>query len=62
MDLSLKEFVQILVTVFGGGLASYVAIRSDIAAMKARVSMVEHSTDEAHKRIDSVLMADRRTK
>ena len=60
MDLSLKEFIQILFTVLAGGVTSYVAIRADMAAQKARLINVENSTKEAHTRIDAVLMQDRR--
>ena len=46
MDISLKEFVQMLFTVFAGGMASYVAIRSDLAALKARMHLTEVSAAE----------------
>lgn len=57
MDLTLKEFVQILFAAFTGGVAAYAAIKSDLAAHGARLKLVEESADKAHERIDAVLMA-----
>ena len=59
MDITLKEFVQILFTVFAGGLASYVAIRMDLAVQKSRLTNVEEGVKTAHKRIDSVILGRR---
>lgn len=60
MDISLKEFVQMLITVFAGGLASYIAIRSDLSDLKARMRIVEQNSDKAHERVDGILMERRK--
>lgn len=44
-----------LVSALIGGVAAYVAIRSDLAALKARMDNAEKSADQAHSRIDSML-------
>lgn len=60
MDLSIKEFVQILFSVFGGGLAAYTAIRTDIAGLKTRMLHVEAAIVSAHGRVDSILMGHKK--
>lgn len=44
-----------LISALIGGVAAYVAIRSDLAALKARMDNAEKSADQAHSRIDSML-------
>ena len=58
--MTLREFVQTLFAVFGGGLAAYIAIRVDITHHAARLLNVEKSTDKAHERLDSILMERRK--
>lgn len=53
MDLS--QIFGPLVSALIGGIAAYVAIRSDLAALKARMDNAEKSADQAHTRIDSLL-------
>ena len=53
MDLS--QIFGPLVSALIGGVAAYVAIRSDLAALKARMDNAEKSADQAHTRIDSLL-------
>jgi hypothetical protein len=50
---SLMEILTNLVGPLLGGIAAYVAIRSDLAALTARMSNVEKTADSAHERIDS---------
>ena len=38
-----------------GGLGAYVAVRSDLADLKARMVLVEKSADAAHSRVDQLL-------
>lgn len=52
------EFSQIitpLISAAFGGVAAYVAIRSDLAALKARMDNAEKAADQAHTRIDAIL-------
>jgi hypothetical protein len=44
-----------LLGALGGGLASYVAIRSDLAALRARVDNLENGVTRSHLRIDQIL-------
>jgi hypothetical protein len=49
---------SILMQFFGaalGGISVYVAIRSDLADLKARMILVEKSADAAHSRVDQML-------
>ena len=49
---------SILMQFFGaafGGISVYVAIRSDLADLKARMILVEKSADAAHSRVDQLL-------
>ena len=54
--MDMVQFVGPLVSALIGGVAAYVAIRSDLAALKARMDHAEKSAYEAHGRIDSMLM------
>jgi len=54
----MTEFVQLIGTIVSalvGGVAAYVAIRSDLAALKARMDNAEHANKRAHERIDDLL-------
>lgn len=54
--MNFEQYIGILVSASMGGLAAYVAIRSDLADLKARMTIVEKTASEAHGRIDSMLM------
>jgi hypothetical protein len=53
MDLNVI-FQSIIGALIGGGSA-YVAIRSDLADLKARMTNAEKTADGAHERIDKIL-------
>lgn len=55
MGPSMQEFITPLLGAVGGAMAAYVAIRSDLASLKARVTNIESATSRAHERIDNVL-------
>lgn len=44
---------QIIAT-FGGAFGAYVAIRADLAALKAQMAIYEKSLERAHERIDTL--------
>jgi len=54
MTIDLGTFFQFLGALFGG-LGAYVAVRSDLADLKARMVLVEKSADAAHGRVDQML-------
>lgn len=60
MEALFLQFLGPLIGAIIGGVASYVAIRSDLAELKARMTIVEKVGDGAHERIDS-MMARRRS-
>lgn len=45
---------QILGPLFGA-IAAYAAIRADLAALRARVEMIETALERAHERIDDCI-------
>jgi len=52
------DFTALLQAIIGamiGGGSAYVAIRSDLADLKARMNNGEKSADGAHERIDKIL-------
>jgi hypothetical protein len=51
-----KDFAEMLLAAFSGGIASYAAIKSDISNLLARMTLVESSSKAAHDRVDSMLM------
>ena len=51
----MTAILQSIIGAAFGAVAAYVAIRSDLAALKARMDMVEKSSDQAHSRIDNIL-------
>jgi len=51
----LLQFLGPLIGALVGGVASYVAIRSDLAELKARMTIVEKVGDNAHERIDTIM-------
>lgn len=54
MELNMSVIVQALIGAAGGAAAAYVAIRSDLAALKARMEIHERGLERAHDRIDSL--------
>jgi hypothetical protein len=54
MSVDLTMFLQFLGCIMGG-LGAYVAVRSDLADLKARMVLVEKSADAAHARVDQLL-------
>lgn len=57
MDQLMNMFTQVFLPLIGalaGGVAAYIAIRSDIATLKAQVAILQSSNDRAHARIDSL--------
>jgi len=53
------QFLGVLVTAAigaaGGAFGAYVAIKSDLAAVKARLDSLEKAADKAHDRIDGLM-------
>ena len=54
MDFNINIIIQALIGAAGGAAAAYVAIRSDLAALKARMEIHERGLERAHERIDSL--------
>ena len=52
---SLSQLFLPLVGAAGGGLAAYVAIRADLAALNAKFAYLDEMSKRAHDRIDSIL-------
>jgi ethanolamine transporter EutH len=46
---------QSIVGALIGGISAYVAIRADLASLKARMANTEKTADNAHERIDQIL-------
>lgn len=55
MEISASVIVQALIGAAAGAFGAYVAIRSDLAHLKAKVEMLEEAASTAHKRIDNIL-------
>jgi hypothetical protein len=55
----LPNWVQVLLGAFAGGAGCYAAIRADLADLKARTMILEHSNSRAHERIDSIQLQRR---
>lgn len=49
------QYLGTIVSALVGGVAAYVAIRSDLAELKARMRNAEETTKRAHERIDDML-------
>jgi len=45
-----------VVSVFAGAVAGYIAIRSDLADLKARTKILEGAMTRAHERIDEHML------
>lgn len=57
MDLTLHlgQIINSAIAAAFGALGAYIAIRTDLADLKARMTNVESAADKAHSRIDKVL-------
>jgi len=55
MEVSMSVVIQALIGAAAGAFGAYVAIRSDLAELKARVEVLHNATDKAHSRIDQIL-------
>ena len=53
--LDMGVIFQSIVGALIGGVSAYVAIRSDLASLKARMDNAEKTADGAHERIDQIL-------
>lgn len=53
--MDMTPIIQSIIGAAFGAVGAYVAIRSDLAALKARMDNVERSSDQAHNRIDNIL-------
>lgn len=60
MDSLIVQFVAPLIGAIIGGVASYVAIRADLAELKARMLLAERDISSSQNRIDAIF-AHRRT-
>lgn len=55
--MSVEDILHIALAAIGaigGGFGSYVAIRADLAAMKATVELLSKAVDRVHVRIDEM--------
>lgn len=48
------QYLGTVVSALVGGVAAYVAIRSDLAELKARMRNAEEANKRAHERIDDL--------
>lgn len=53
--MDLQAWIQAALPVVAAGIGVYVAIKADLAAMHARVTIALASADKAHSRIDELL-------
>jgi len=51
----LGVFITAAIGAAGGAFGAYVAIKSDLAAVKARLDSLEKAADKAHDRIDGLM-------
>lgn len=60
------EFISVLIPAIlgagSGAMAAYVAIKSDLSELRARVVNVEKSGDRAHERLDNLGCAGGRSR
>jgi len=55
MNFEIGTIIQAIIGAAAGALGAYVAIRADLADLKARITNVERATDSAQSRIDKIL-------
>jgi hypothetical protein len=52
---NLNQIASTLFAALAGALGAYVAIRTDLADLKARMTHVEATSERAHERIDDLM-------
>jgi len=55
MEVSMSVVIQAPIGAAAGAFGAYVAIRSDLAELKAKVEHLHMTADKAHTRIDQIL-------
>lgn len=55
MTFEIGTIIQAIIGAAAGALGAYVAIRADLADLKARMVNVERAADSAQSRIDKIL-------
>lgn len=55
MTIDLNQLLGTIISAAAGALGAYIAIRTDLADLKARMTNVEQSTQTSHSRIDKIL-------
>lgn len=55
MNFEIGTIIQAIIGAAAGALGAYIAIRADLADLKARMLNVERATDSAQTRIDKIL-------
>jgi hypothetical protein len=55
MNFEMGTIIQAIIGAAAGALGAYIAIRADLADLKARMLNVERATDSAQTRIDKIL-------
>jgi len=58
MNADYFELIKAFIGAFLGGAAVYAAIKSDIADLKARMVITEKTANDAHTRINDILIRD----
>jgi len=58
MSVNLDQLLSTIIAAAAGAFGAYIAIRTDLADLKARMILVEKSSDQAHSRIDNILTKD----
>ena len=58
MTFDMGTIIQAMLGAAAGAFGAYVAIRADLADLKARMANVERASDQAHERIDKILHRD----
>jgi len=58
--VSIVDILMQFAGIVAGAAGVYGAIRADLAAIRERANMAAESADEAHKRIDSIMMQSQR--
>lgn len=58
MNVNLDQLLSTIIAAAAGAFGAYIAIRTDLADLKARMNLVEKSSDQAHNRIDNILTKD----
>lgn len=54
----MPDWLMQVLTAAAGAVGVYAGIRADLAGLRVRAEMAANSADEAHKRIDKILMRE----